>query len=138
MIAIKDESLVPIGDSFNLLAHFFTGLAVDVPTLSTNFVLTHPPAILAAVDAPSPLPRLAATTTSVSCVEAVNRLNRSPTLMVYSSLHGRLAQRESAAFTRQRSLVRTQHRPLSRTAYLSSKPPNRQYSSESSGYFVHQ
>src|SRR5215212_11109116 len=32
--------------------------------------------------------------------------------MVYSSLQGRLAQRESAAFTRQRSLVRTQHRPL--------------------------
>jgi hypothetical protein len=32
--------------------------------------------------------------------------------MVYSPLQGRLAQRESAAFTRQRSLVRTQHRPL--------------------------
>jgi hypothetical protein len=31
--------------------------------------------------------------------------------MVYSPLRGRLAQRESAAFTRQRSLVRTQHRP---------------------------
>src|SRR5918998_5282938 len=28
------------------------------------------------------------------------------------SAHGRLAQRESAAFTRQRSLVRNQHRPL--------------------------
>src|SRR5215210_467788 len=32
--------------------------------------------------------------------------------MVYSPLQGRLAQRESAAFTRQRSLVQTQHRPL--------------------------
>jgi hypothetical protein len=31
--------------------------------------------------------------------------------MIYSPLQGRLAQRESAAFTRQRSLVRTQHRP---------------------------
>jgi hypothetical protein len=53
MIAIKDESLVPISDSFGQLAsYFFTSLAVDVPTLSTNFVLTYPPAILAAVDAP--------------------------------------------------------------------------------------
>src|SRR5215212_6997121 len=32
--------------------------------------------------------------------------------MVYSSLQGQSAQRESAAFTRQRTLVRTQHRPL--------------------------
>jgi hypothetical protein len=32
--------------------------------------------------------------------------------MVYSPLQGRLAQRESAAFTRQRTLVRSQHRPL--------------------------
>jgi hypothetical protein len=31
--------------------------------------------------------------------------------MVYSPPQGRLAQRESAAFTRQRSLVRAQHRP---------------------------
>src|SRR5919107_5991269 len=53
MIAIKDESLVPIGDSFGqLTSYFLTSLAVDVPTLSTNFVLTYPPAILAAVDAP--------------------------------------------------------------------------------------
>ena len=53
MIAIKDESLVPIGDGFGqLTSYFFMSLAVDVPTLSTNFVLTYPPAILAAVDAP--------------------------------------------------------------------------------------
>src|SRR5919107_6454888 len=53
MIAIKDESLVPIGDSFGQLAsYYFTSLAVDVPTLPTNFVLTHPPSILATVDAP--------------------------------------------------------------------------------------
>ncbi len=53
MIAIKDESLVPMGDSFGQLAsYFFTSLAVDVPTLSTNFVLTYPLSILAAADAP--------------------------------------------------------------------------------------
>ena len=53
MIAIKDESLVPIGDSFSqLVSYFFASLAVDVPTLPTNFVLTYPPAILAAVAAP--------------------------------------------------------------------------------------
>ena len=34
---------------------------------------------------------------------------------------GRLAQRESAAFTRQRSLVRTQHRPLKKSGYLQAK-----------------
>src|ERR671911_335148 len=53
MIAIKDGSLVPIGDSFGqLTSYFLTSLAVDVPTLPTNFVLTYPPAIFAAVDAP--------------------------------------------------------------------------------------
>ena len=41
--------------------------------------------------------------------------------MIYSPLQGRLAQRESAAFTRQRSLVRTQHRPLSKCANLQVK-----------------
>src|SRR5919112_1005084 len=41
--------------------------------------------------------------------------------MVYSPLQGRLAQRESAAFTRQRSLVRTQHRPLQETSDLQVK-----------------
>src|SRR5215204_1582478 len=41
--------------------------------------------------------------------------------MVYSSLQGRLAQRESAAFTRQRSLVRTQHRPLVKSDVLQVK-----------------
>jgi hypothetical protein len=52
MIAIKDESLVPISESFGQLTnYFFAGLAVDVSTLPTNFVLTYPPAILAAVDA---------------------------------------------------------------------------------------
>ena len=52
-IAIKDESLIPIGDSFGqLTSYFFASLAVDVSTLPTNFVLTYPPAILAAVDAP--------------------------------------------------------------------------------------
>src|ERR687893_2067957 len=58
MIAIKDRSLVPIGDSFGqLTSYFLTSLAVDVPTLPTNFVLTYPPSILAAVDAPfSPTP----------------------------------------------------------------------------------
>src|SRR5918993_4727555 len=57
MIAIKDESLVPIGDSFGqLTSYFLTSLAVDVPTLPTNFVLTYPPAIFAAVDAPLPPP----------------------------------------------------------------------------------
>jgi hypothetical protein len=51
MIAIKDESLVPIGDSFGqLTSYFFASLAVDVSTLPTNFVLTYPPTILAAVD----------------------------------------------------------------------------------------
>src|SRR4028119_683065 len=38
------------------------------------------------------------------------------------SAHGRLAQRESAAFTRQRSLVRNQHRPLSILAFLLAEP----------------
>src|ERR687889_162148 len=53
MIAIKDESLIPIGDSFGqLTSYFFASLAVDVSTLPTNFVLTYPPAFLAAVDAP--------------------------------------------------------------------------------------
>jgi hypothetical protein len=53
IIAIKDESLVPIGDSFGqLTGYFFASLAVDVPTLPTNFVLTYPPSIFAAVDAP--------------------------------------------------------------------------------------
>jgi hypothetical protein len=53
MIAIKDRSLVPIGDSFGqLTSYFLTSLAVDVPTLPTNFVLTYPPATFAAVDAP--------------------------------------------------------------------------------------
>src|ERR671912_352377 len=53
MIAVKDESLVPIGDSFGQrTSYFFASLAVDVPTPATNFVLTHLPAILAAVDAP--------------------------------------------------------------------------------------
>jgi len=53
MIAIKDESLVPISESFGqLTSYFFAGLAVDVSTLPTNFVLTYPPAILAAIDAP--------------------------------------------------------------------------------------
>src|SRR4028119_1018880 len=33
------------------------------------------------------------------------------------SAHGRLAQRESAAFTRQRSLVRNQHRPLQKRRF---------------------
>src|SRR5687767_108567 len=53
MIAITDESLVPIGDSFGqLTGYFFARLAVDVSTLPTNFVLTYQPAIFAAVDAP--------------------------------------------------------------------------------------
>src|ERR671912_1392023 len=53
MIAIKDESLVPIGDSFGqLTSYVFASLAVDVSTLPTNFVLTYPPAILAAVGDP--------------------------------------------------------------------------------------
>jgi hypothetical protein len=42
--------------------------------------------------------------------------------MVYSSPLGRLAQRESAAFTRQRSLVRAQHRPLWKSIVLQLKP----------------
>src|SRR5829696_1723207 len=37
--------------------------------------------------------------------------------MVYSPLQGRLAQRESAAFTRQRTLVRSQHRPLKKILF---------------------
>ena len=41
--------------------------------------------------------------------------------MVYSRSYGRLAQRESAAFTRQRSLVRSQHRPLSKSCALQVK-----------------
>src|SRR5215212_6277513 len=41
--------------------------------------------------------------------------------MVYSRPDGRLAQRESAAFTRQRTLVRSQHRPLSRPSILQVK-----------------
>src|SRR5215212_3165483 len=53
LITIKDESLIPISDSFgHLTSYFFASLAVDVSTLPTNFVLTYPPAILAAVDAP--------------------------------------------------------------------------------------
>jgi hypothetical protein len=53
MIAIEDESLVPISESFGqLTSYFIAGLAVDVSTLPTNFVLTYPPAILAAIDAP--------------------------------------------------------------------------------------
>jgi hypothetical protein len=44
--------------------------------------------------------------------------------MVYSRSFGRLAQWESAAFTRQRSLVRTQHRPLGKTAVLQGKTRN--------------
>ena len=57
MNAIKDESLVPISDNFGqLTSYFFTSLAVDVPTLSTNFVLPYPPAIFAAVDAPRSSP----------------------------------------------------------------------------------
>src|SRR3712207_1650085 len=47
--------------------------------------------------------------------------------------HGRLAQRESAAFTRQRSLVRNQHRPLKEAAYLSGKPANERRASEPVG-----
>src|SRR5215208_4036964 len=45
--------------------------------------------------------------------------------MVYSRPYGRLAQRESAAFTRQRSLVRTQHRPLVKVLQMAEKkkPP---------------
>src|ERR687889_38709 len=51
MIAIKDESLVPIGECFGQhTSYLFASLAVDVSTLPTNFVLTYPPAILAAVD----------------------------------------------------------------------------------------
>jgi hypothetical protein len=65
MLAIKDESLVPIGDSFSQLSsHVSTGFAVNVPTLSTNFVLTYPTAILATVDAPLSLPRLLPATTT--------------------------------------------------------------------------
>ena len=41
--------------------------------------------------------------------------------MVYSRAYGRLAQRESAAFTRQRSLVRSQHRPLVKSSILQEK-----------------
>jgi hypothetical protein len=54
----KDESFVPISNSIGqLTGHFLTSLAVDVPTLSTNSVLTYPPPILAAIDAPlSPTP----------------------------------------------------------------------------------
>jgi hypothetical protein len=44
--------------------------------------------------------------------------------MVYSSLQGRLAQWESAAFTRQRSLVRTQHRPPDKKLHLQEKRVN--------------
>ena len=52
MIAIKDESLVPISESCGqLTSYFFASLAVDASTLPTDFVLTYPPAILAAVDA---------------------------------------------------------------------------------------
>ena len=40
------------------------------------------------------------------------------------SAHGRLAQRESAAFTRQRSLVRNQHRPHSEDVHLQGKSVN--------------
>ena len=41
MIAIKDESLIPIGDSFGqLTSYFFASLGVDVSTLPTNFLLT--------------------------------------------------------------------------------------------------
>jgi len=50
-------------DSLNQLSsHFSTGLAVNAPTLSTNVVLTHLPAIFAAVD--TPLPRLLPGTTT--------------------------------------------------------------------------
>jgi hypothetical protein len=58
VIAVEDESFVPISSSFGqLTGHFLTSLAVDVPTLSTNFVLTYPPPIFAAIDAPlSPTP----------------------------------------------------------------------------------
>src|SRR5688500_5868822 len=53
MIAINDDSLVPISDSFGqLTTYFFASIAVDVSTLPTYFVLTYPPALLAAVDAP--------------------------------------------------------------------------------------
>jgi len=53
VIATEDESIVPISNSFGqLTGHFLTSLAVDVPTRSTNFVLTYPPPIFAAIDAP--------------------------------------------------------------------------------------
>jgi hypothetical protein len=53
MIAIKDESsklTKAVADGNE--GYSFASLAVDVSTLPTNFVLTYPPAILAAVDAP--------------------------------------------------------------------------------------
>src|SRR3712207_1008323 len=52
VIAVEDESIVPISNSFGqLTGHFLTSLAVDVPTRSANFVLTYPPPIFAAIDA---------------------------------------------------------------------------------------
>jgi len=53
VITVKDESIVPISNSSGqLTGHFLTSLAVDVPTLSNDFVLTYPPPIFAAIDAP--------------------------------------------------------------------------------------
>src|SRR5215218_2457417 len=58
--------------------------------------------------------------------------------MVYSPLQGRLAQRESAAFTRQRSLVRTQHRPLSRYFVLQGKRKGKEELGTCTWSFLHQ
>jgi hypothetical protein len=80
MLAINDESLIPISDSLSQLSsHISTGFAVNVPTFSTNFVLTYPRAIFAAVDA-SLFPTSSSSShndTSVGCVGAVKQLNSS-------------------------------------------------------------
>jgi hypothetical protein len=58
--------------------------------------------------------------------------------MVYSPLQGRLAQRESAAFTRQRSLVRAQHRPLKKYGPLQEKYLNYNFNEMRSSPLIHQ
>ncbi len=58
--------------------------------------------------------------------------------MVYSRPYGRLAQRESAAFTRQRSLVRSQHRPLGKPFSLQGKRRPRGRDRRNPSLFLHQ
>src|SRR3990170_1447563 len=55
---------------------------------------------------------------------------------IFSEPPGRLAQRESAAFTRQRSLVRTQHRPLSKPLFSEAKHESRMKDSDTRRTFV--